>query len=92
LIKPNEIQAGLSYACYFTLENIPLDEWGRPGGLLSMSDVPIKRMGTYEGFGIICTRDTEQELLEVYDNDLKRRFTVSYAAVRDIDTVDWIDQ
>ena len=90
-MKPQDIRAGGSYACYYTLRNIPLDEYGRPGGLLSMSDLPVKSTGDWEGFGIICTRDTEQELLEVYDEKLKRKFVVAYADVRDIDTVEYAE-
>lgn len=87
MIDPRDIQAGNSYACYYTLRDIPLDQYGRPGGLYSMSDLPIQRTGNYEGFGIVVTRDTAQELLEVYDEELKRKFVVAYADVRDCDTV-----
>lgn len=88
-LKPEQIEAGHSYACYYTLRDIELDEHGRPGGLLSMTDRPVARTGDYEGFAIICKRDPEQELLEVYDDDLKRRFVVPYGDVRDIDTVEF---
>lgn len=91
MIAPQDIQAGNSYACYYTLRDITLDEYGRPGGLLSMSDLPVKRTGDYEGFGIIVTRDTAQELLEVYDETLKRKFVVPYSDVRDIDTVEYAE-
>jgi len=84
-MKPQDIQAGHSYACYYTLRDIPLDEWDRPGGLLSMSDVPIKRTGDWEGFGLIQTRDSEAELFEIYDLELKRTFVVPFADTRDID-------
>lgn len=90
MIKPEDIEPGKSYACYFVLRNIPLDEWGRPAGLLSLSDVPIVKTGDYEGFGPIRTRDTAQRLFEVEDTThTKRTWIVGWDDVRDIDTVEW---
>ena len=90
-VKPLEIEPGRSYACYFTVRNIPLDRYGRPGGLYSMSDLPIERTGDYEGFGVIVTRDTEQELFEIEDTELKRRWVVPWADTRDIDVAEYAD-
>jgi len=90
-MKPQDIEPGASYACYFTVRNIPLDEYGRPGGLYSMSDLPIATTGDYEGFGTIVTRDTAQELFEIEDLKLKRRWIVAWADTRAIDTVEYSD-
>lgn len=90
-MTPHDIKPGRSYACYYTLRDIPLDEFDRPGGLYSLADLPIKRTGDWEGFGVIQTRDTEQQLLEVFDTTLKRTFVVAYADVRDIDTAEYAD-
>ena len=89
MIDPQDIETGKSYACHFTVRDIPLDEWDRPAGLYSLSDVPIKRTGDYEGFGVIKTRDSEQRLFEVEDSELNRTWVVSWDDVRDIDTVEW---
>lgn len=89
MIDPQDILPGASYACRFTLRDIPLDEWGRPAGLMSLADVPITRTGDYEGFGVIVTRDVEQELFEIEDVELKRTWIVSWQDTRDIDTVEW---
>lgn len=85
MIDPLDIEPGRSYACYYTVRDIPLDEYGRPGGLLSMSDLPIKRTGDWEGFALIQTRDTEQQLFELWDTELKRTFVVPFEDTRDID-------
>ena len=90
-MTPWDIEPGKSYACYYTLRDIPLDQWGRPGGLLSLADVPVHRHGDYEGFGIIVTRDLDQELFEIQDDDLKRKFVVPFGDTRDIDTVEYAD-
>lgn len=85
-IKPQDIRAGESYACYFTVRDIPLDEYDRPGGLYSLSDLPVKRTGDYEGFGPILKRDTEKRLFECQDTTrTKRTWVVSWDDVRDID-------
>jgi hypothetical protein len=84
-MKPTDIVAGESYACYFTLKNIPLDRHGRPGGLYSLADLPIERHGDYEGFGLIETRDSQQELFEIRDERTNRTYIVPWADTRDID-------
>ena len=92
MIKPDDIESGKSYACHFTVRDIPLDEWDRPAGLYSLSDVPIKRTGDYEGFGFIRTRDTAQRLFEVEDTTKTRRtWIVSWDDCRDIDLVEWTE-
>ena len=87
-MKPQDIVPGQSYACYYTLRDIPLDKWNRPGGLLSLADVPIHRTGDWEGFGVIQTRDTQQELFEIWDTELKRTFVVAWQDCRDIDVAE----
>ena len=90
-MKPQDIEPGKSYACYFTVRDIPLDEYDRPGGLYSMSDLPIARTGDYEGFGSITTRDTEQELFEIHDHKLNRTWIVPWRDTRDIDVAEYAD-
>ena len=92
MIDPQDIETGKSYACHFTVRDIPLDEHGRPGGLYSMADLPIVRTGDYEGFGFIRTRDTAQRLFEVEDTTKTRRtWIVSWDDCRDIDLVEWTE-
>tara|TARA_Y100000389_G_C17437144_1_gene506224 strand:+ start:668 stop:940 length:273 start_codon:yes stop_codon:yes gene_type:complete len=83
----DKIEVGKSYACKFKTETM-LDELGRPPGL---SDVPIKGVGTYEGFGVIMQRDSEQKLVLIKDEASKKEFVVKWAECYDIDDVEWVD-
>lgn len=90
MIKPEDIEPGKSYACFFTVKNIPLDRYGRPGGLYSMADLPVERTGDYEGFGPIHKRDSEQRLFEIEDTTkTTRKWIVSWDDVRDIDFAEY---
>jgi len=91
MYKIEEITPGNSYACKFRLKNIPLDEWGRPGGMMSLADVPIKKYGDYEGFGFLLQRDLEQRLVRIGDAELKKDFIVSFDDIWDLDDVEWVD-
>lgn len=87
MITPEAIQAGNSYTCTFTVKNIPLDEWGRPGGMMSMADLPVCRYGDYTSIGSIVARDTEQGLFEVQDHNSDgkpKKYVVTFADVSDI--------
>lgn len=86
-----DITSGKSYACKFRLKDIPLDEFGRPGGMMSLADLPISKIGTYEGFGLLLQRDLEQRLVRVGDVDLKKDFIVSFDDIWDLDDVEWVD-
>lgn len=89
MIDIRDITPGESYACKFRVRDIPLDEWGRPGGLYSMADVPIARTGDYEGFGFLKQRDTEQQLVVVVDEKLNRDWILTYDDIWDVDTVEY---
>ena len=82
-----DITPGESYACKFRVRDIPLDEWDRPGGLYSLADVPIKRVGDYEGFGFLKQRDLEQRLVVIVDEKLNRDWVVSFDDIWDVDEV-----
>ncbi|MGY8864692.1 MAG: hypothetical protein ACKVJK_03575 [Methylophagaceae bacterium] len=85
MIDIRDIVPGQSYACKFRVETM-LDEMDRIPGL---SDTPLKGVGTYEGFGVLMTRDTKQELVEVEDQETKRTFVCTYDDIWDVDEVVW---
>jgi hypothetical protein len=84
MITPLDIRAGNSYSCKFTV-NIPLDSYGRPGGLYSMTDLPVQRYGDYTSTGDIVARDLNTELFEVRDHESKSTFVVKFADTQDIE-------
>ena len=85
MIDIRDIVPVKSYACKFRVETM-LDEMDRIPGL---SDTPLKGVGTYEGFGVLMTRDTKQELVEVEDQETKRTFVCTYDDIWDVDEVVW---
>lgn len=91
MIDIREITPGQAYACKFRVKNIPLDEYGRPGGLLSTADLPISRYGDYEGFGYLKQRDTEQELVIVVDDASSQEFVCGFDDIWDVDGVELIE-
>ena len=85
------IEPGKSYAAKFKLENMPIDEYGRLGGQYSLSDLPIAKMGTYEGLGILLQRDTEKKLVKLQDEKSKQEFVVPFKDLWDVDEIEWKD-
>lgn len=79
-----DIEPGKSYSCNFTLKNIPLDEFGRPGGMMSMADLPIKRYGDYTSTGDLVARDRDTELVEVQCHKQNKKFVVPFAELENI--------
>ena len=92
MIDIREITVGESYGCKFRVKNVPLDEFGRLGGLLSLADLPIASYGDYEGFGFLKQRDTEQELVVVVDEKSDKEFICEYADIWDVDTIEVITE
>ncbi len=86
MIKIEDITPGQSYACKFKVEHM-LDQDGN----LSDGEGSIFELGTYEGLGIIITRDTEQRLVKVKDQASSKEFVVSYDSIWDVDDVEWAD-
>lgn len=91
MIDIMEITVGQAYGCKFRAKNIPLDEFGRPGGMLSMADMPIKQFGDYEGFGFLKQRDVDQRLVIVIDEASNCEFVCSFDDIWDIDTVELVE-
>lgn len=82
-----DITPGKSYMCTFTLKNIPLDRFGRPGGMMSMADLPIERYGDYTSTGDLVARDCDSKLVEVLDHKsdgAPKKYTVSFDNLENI--------
>lgn len=88
MIDIRDITPGKSYACKFRVTTM-LDTSGSPAP--NLTDTPLKGPGVYEGFGVLHTRDTESELVEVKDEKTGNRFVVAYADIWDVDEVEWRD-
>ena len=89
-MTPEKMKTGKEYTCTFTLKNIPMDEFGRPGGMMSLSDLPIEKYGDYTSTGTIVTRDIKMKLLEVKDSksDGKpKTYVVKFENVENINAV-----
>jgi hypothetical protein len=91
MIDIREITVGESYGCKFRVKNVPLDEFGRLGGMMSLADLPIAKYGDYEGFGFLKQRDTEQELVVVVDEKTDREFVCAYDDIWDVDEVKLVE-
>ena len=86
MIDIKDIDPGNSYACKFKVEDM-LDQDGK----LSDGEGSIFELVTYHGFGVIATRDVEQRLVEVNDQDSGKTFVVSWDDVWAVDDVEWVD-
>ena len=88
MIKPEDIKAGQSYACYFKAEMM-LDIYDRPPGI---SDTPLKGPGWYEGFGLIQTRESEKKLFEIIDQESNKKMIVPWDQCWDIDEAELVKE
>ena len=88
MIKIEDVKPGQSYACKFRVECM-LDTFGRPHP--NLSDTPLKGVGTYEGLGVLMSRDMKSRLVELEDEKSKKKFVVPFDDIWDIDTVEWVD-
>ena len=89
-MTPETMKPGKGYECTFTVKNIPLDEFGRPGGMMSLADIPIEKIGDYTSTGTIVARDLNKKLLEVEDrktNSLPKTYVVKFENVENINEV-----
>ena len=87
MIKIEDVKPGQSYACKFRVETM-LDTFGLIPGL---SDTPLKGVCTYEGLGVLMSRDMKSRLVELEDEKSKKKFVVPFDDIWDIDTVEWVD-
>ena len=87
MITVEKMKPGKGYECTFKVKNIPLDEFGRPGGMMSLADIPIEKIGDYTSTGTIVARDLNKKLLEVEDrktNSLPKTYVVKFSDVENI--------
>jgi len=79
-----KIQVGKSYQCNFVKKSIPLDRYGRPGGMYSMADLPIEKYGDYNSQGTIVARDLNTRLVEVQEHKTDKKFVVGFDDIWDL--------
>ena len=59
----------------------PVDEFGRPGAMYSLADLPVAGYKVLERIGTLQKRDTEKELYELKDNEKNWKLVVPFADV-----------
>jgi len=69
--------------CQYTHE-FSVDEYGRPGGFYSLSDLPIAGYKELTRDGILLAQDTEHKLYEVRDEEKGWVFVVPWGKVKEI--------
>lgn len=81
-ISIEDMEVGKSYACYFEITTM-LDSNGQParGNIGETFPGP----GSYEGFGIITTRDLKTSKLIVFDLETQRDYVVEFDNVWGVD-------
>ena len=90
MITVETMKTGKEYTCTFTLKNIPLDTFGRPGGMMSLADIPVEKIGDYTSTGTIVARDSKMKLLEVEDSKSDgnpKTYVVKFENVENINAV-----
>lgn len=87
-----DIEPGNSYACQFKVQTF-VDANGKPVDTrnISVGEKVPGMPGEYQGIGVICVRDVENQLVEVWDTELEREWTVSWNDCWDVDIVEWVD-
>jgi len=83
-ISIENITPGKSYNCTFTVKDIPLDQFGRPGGMYSMADLPVAKYGNYTSTGALVARDTASRLVEVLDDRSNKKYVASFDDLENI--------
>ena len=59
----------------------PVDEFGRPGAMYSLADLPVVGHKILERFGTLKKRDTKQELYELKDDENNWTLVVPFSDV-----------
>lgn len=85
-----DIQPGNSYACKFKVHTF-VDDKGMPVDTrnIHVGEKVPGHPGEYQGLGVIQIRDTQNRLVEVWDTQLNREWTISWNDCWDIDLVEW---
>ena len=55
-----------NYRCYYKKE-FPVDEYGRPGGLYSLVDIPIAKIDVLSRKGIAIAKNAQLKMIQVRD-------------------------
>ncbi|MDB4378374.1 hypothetical protein N9Z41_01255 [bacterium] len=84
MIDITEVEVGKRYNCEFTAQEVPLDEFGRPGGSKSLADLPVVRLGDYASSGELVARDLKSELVEVLCDKTNKKFVVKFNDLENI--------
>ena len=62
-------------------KEFPVDEFGRPGAMYSLADLPVAGYKVLERIGTLQKRDTEKELYELKDDEKNWKLVVPFADV-----------
>lgn len=88
-----DIEIGKSYACNFKVKTF-VDENGDPVNTskLTVGEQVPGMPGEYEGFGVIVTRDASNRLVEIWDEEHKRSWIVTWDDTSNVDEVEWVEE
>ena len=59
----------------------PVDEFGRPGAMYSLADLPVVDYKVLERFGTLKKRDSKKELYELKDDENNWTLVVPFSDV-----------
>ena len=66
--------------CKYKYE-FPVDEFGRPGAMYSLADLPVAGYMVLERFGTLKKRDSKKELYELKDDENNWTLVVPFSDV-----------
>jgi hypothetical protein len=84
----SDIEPGKSYACYFKTAEL-VDERGN--AVIERESQKPAKIIQREIFGIIKTRDLQQQLVEILDQETGKTYVVGWEDCWDVDEVEWHD-
>ena len=69
-----------TYKCKYKYE-FPVDEFGRPGAMYSLADLPVVGYKILERTGTLLKQDSKKKLYELKDDENKWTLVVPFADV-----------